>query len=88
MAIGHQIRKGHALAAVLISADGILWHQVNLCCGVTPPAAAGTWAEMTPAPAPGPEQEQQRLEGTVYAAEALAALNDKYAGQTAEEIQP
>lgn len=32
MAAGHQIRKGHPLQAVLVSADGILWQQVNKCC--------------------------------------------------------
>jgi hypothetical protein len=33
MAVGHQIRKGHALQAVLVSSDGgSLWHQVYKCC--------------------------------------------------------
>lgn len=33
MAAGHQLRKGHALQAVLVSTDGgSLWHQVNKCC--------------------------------------------------------
>jgi len=48
MARGHMLRHGHDLDAMQVSADGTLWHRVNLCCGEAIPAAVKTWAEEIP----------------------------------------
>jgi hypothetical protein len=37
MADGHQLRKGHALEAVLVSTDGEVWTMIRKCCGETVP---------------------------------------------------
>lgn len=50
LARGHEIRKGHALHAVEVSQDGILWHTVRLCCGETIPDTVSTWNDATPQP--------------------------------------
>lgn len=48
MAEGHKRRLGHDLKAVQVSADGILWHTVRLCCGETVPETVPTWSEVIP----------------------------------------
>lgn len=50
MAAGHAMRLGHTENAVHVSADGMLWHKVRLCCGDTIPATVPTWDDVTPAP--------------------------------------
>lgn len=51
MAAGHAMRLGHAENAVHVSADGVLWHKLRLCCGDTMPATVPTWEGVTPTPA-------------------------------------
>jgi hypothetical protein len=48
MARGHHIRQGHPLDAMQVSADGVLWHTVRLCCGQAIPATVATWDEHVP----------------------------------------
>jgi hypothetical protein len=45
MARGHAARLGHELDARHVTADGQLWHRVNLCCGAAIPAKVKTWEE-------------------------------------------
>lgn len=44
---GHALRKGHELNAVQVSADNLLFFDVDLCCGEVVPAEVKTWAEAT-----------------------------------------
>jgi hypothetical protein len=48
LARGHKLRKGHDLNAVQVSADGVLWRYVHLCCGEEIPADVPTWNEFNP----------------------------------------
>ena len=48
MAEGHKMRIGHKLNRVQVTADGVLWHGVNLCCGETAPETVTTWADTLP----------------------------------------
>jgi hypothetical protein len=50
LARGHEMRLGHALEAVEVSSDGILWHKVYKCCGETIPATVKTLEDITPTP--------------------------------------
>lgn len=46
LARGHRIRNGHDMRAVQASSDGILWHNVMLCCGETIPIDCITAADL------------------------------------------
>lgn len=48
-AAGHQRRLGHALQAVQVTADRVLWHTVSTCCGHPIPDQVNTWADTIPA---------------------------------------
>jgi hypothetical protein len=45
LAEGHLHRTGHALDAVQVSDDGVLWYTVRLCCGETVPDTVDTWTD-------------------------------------------
>lgn len=42
MEAGHEVRTGHPAEFVYVSADGMLWHRVALCCGDPIPDTAPT----------------------------------------------
>lgn len=48
MEAGHEMRTGHRANFVHVSADGVLWHRVALCCGDPIPDTAPTWADTMP----------------------------------------
>lgn len=47
---GHELRKGHAADVRHVSADGVLWHKVYLCCGEDIPETVTSWEDAVPAP--------------------------------------
>lgn len=51
---GHELRKGHTPDMRHVSADGVLWHRVALCCGETVPERVDTWESATPWATVGP----------------------------------
>ena len=55
------MRLGHEENAVHVSADGILWHKVRLCCGDTIPATVDTFGPPPAVPATAGPEDPARI---------------------------